>query len=180
MGEEGRSRSHLIKCLRRRMHNSTTRKAYAHDPRASTNLGHLFYAATDHLGVGAAGDGVLEPQGRACPPMHLAFRYLVPRPGRLCRRGRVGNVTGSEEWLGDRGGVAGSEGPLSNTSSCQCDGDAILSGMSRCPRLASEMVAGSGLPSFTGVACVLALESQDSGSEDSISESASDIVCCEF
>jgi hypothetical protein len=41
-------------------------------------------------------------------------------------------------------------------------------------------VAGSGLPSVTGGAGGLALESQDSGSEDSISESASDIVCCEF
>ena len=52
--------------------------------------------------------------------------------------------------------------------------------MSTCPRLASAMVAGSGLPSFIGVACALALESQDSGSEDPISESALHIVCCEF
>lgn len=38
------------------------------------------------------------------------------------------------------------------------------------------MAAGSGLPSFISVALALAHESQDSGSEDSMSESWSDIL----
>ena len=87
-----------------------------------------------------------------------------------------GDVTGREEWLGDRGGSRVRRSALKHVF-LPVRWIPGISGLSMCPRLAVAMTEGSGVPTISGVNCALALESQDSGSEDS---SASDIVCCEF